>query len=115
MQHTEFERDFSYLPSNARRHAEDYYRKTGKDLLSMQESSVFLGISHSTMFRYAKSGIVPSVRINTYHKFDLGMLALVKSGEKINDTQVKAQEKKGRGRPPKVKASPSDLMKTLAA
>ncbi len=115
MQPTEFTRDFSFLPPHARRHAEEHYRITGKDMLSMQEASSFLGISHSTMYRYAKNGTIPSIRITTYHKFDLSALALLKSGEKIQYTQVEEQEKKGRGRPPKVKASPADLLKTLAA
>lgn len=113
MQPNEFFRDFSFLPPIARRYAEDHFKATQSDSLTMRDCCSFLGISDTTLYRYVKKGIISSSKINAYYRFDLAALALVKSGEKSNYSTQIEEEKPQRGRPRKLKASPGSLLKTL--
>ena len=115
--------DFSCLSPTAQDFAKAAIAATGKDILTIQEVCIFLGISRATAIRHYKKGVLPLYKMLGEYRINVIDAARIKSGEKItthyneNTTSVKKvttikQHKKSAI---KTKSTPSELLMTLKA
>jgi len=115
--------DFSCLSPAAQDFAKAAIKSTGKDVLTVPELCIFLGISRATAIRHYKKGVLPLYKMLGEYRINVIDAARIKAGEKItmqnneNTTSVKnvttlKQHKKTFY---KIKSTPSELMATLKA
>ena len=115
--------DFICLSPAAQDFAKTAIAATGKDILTIQEVCIFLGISRAIAIRNYKKGALPLYKMLGEYRINILDAARIKAGEKItiknneNTTSVKKVTtlKQHKKTVYKTKSTPSELMATLKA